>query len=195
MATGAASATSAVSCSTRRAAMRGSTRRPTSSNASWARATGSSPSSTLAPAIPRTRRRSCCAQIGAVLAGRRARDRRRLSPERGASSWRAGGPVDRVLQDTRDRPVVLRGDEEERVGLRDPLAEVRHRGRRVLAVQVLVVRRNELRGRRRRSTSTPAGASPTAARARAALYDCARRLPGMARTLMVSSPSPRRTSP
>ena len=60
---GAASRTSSARCVRRRSATSGLVSAPESSNAVCARATGNSFATTRAPAIPRIRRRSCCAQI------------------------------------------------------------------------------------------------------------------------------------
>ena len=161
----------------------GSTSRPRTSNFSCASGTGN-----LAVDDARAGDAEHPAQVllrpdRAVLAGGRAGDGDRLSLSadfRGAGARR---PVDRVLQDAGDRAVVLRRDDQERVGGFDPLAQLAHRGRCSMP-------RRRGPGRRRDAPALveldvdAGGASSTAARARAVLYDSARRLPEMARIFM-----------
>ena len=104
----------------------------------------------------RGRRRSR-APCGALPAPRRRRTCPVLAPttatglfRSAAAALRPGRPVDRVLQDARDRRVVLGRREEEGVGAGDRVAELRD-GRRRLA-----------RSRRPRRTAARPSARPTA---------------------------------
>src|SRR5438093_7032785 len=72
-------------------------------------------------------------------------DRDRLVPER-AAAVTGRGPVDGVLQHSRDRAVVLGSDDEQRIRALDLRAEVLYRRGRLASglVHVLVIRRDEL---------------------------------------------------
>ena len=149
---------------------------------SCALATGSLTPITRAPAMPSTRRRSFCAQsapyepvAAPAIASSCPRGRR--------SPMRPRGPVDRVLQQPRDRPVVLRTSRPATRRPRRFAAAARCiAGGRILAVHVGVVVRQlaeplvELDARRR------TGAYSAAARSERDVVGASLRLPGMART-------------
>src|SRR5690554_3019417 len=80
----------------------------------------------------------------ADTAGRSADDGARLAPQR-VSAVRAARPIDRILQRTRYRPVVLRSDNEDHVLLFDAPLELKPR-RRIVVVVVPAVERNLVDG-------------------------------------------------
>ena len=94
---------------------------------------------TRAPAIPRMRRRSCCAQSAPYCPW--SRRRRRPSCCAASSPVPGGGPVDRVLEDSGDRAVVFGRHDQERIRLVDPAAQLGDGLGRLdpLLVEVLVV--------------------------------------------------------
>ncbi len=153
---------------------------------SCTRATGSSSPTTRAPAMPRIRRRSCCAHMRAELAGARADDRDGLvasAPPRGA-----GATPSRSRSSA--RPARSRCTRASRRGSRPPRPTPHGAGGRtpglVVVVEVLVVERQvaepfpELDARRPRARPRPrhaGGSCCTSSR---------RRLPETARTLIAS---------
>ena len=102
----------------------------------------------LAVHDPRADCREDLAQLGlgpdrSEGAGARTDDSHRLVPER-VGGDRSGDPIEGVLQDTRDRRVVLGSGDQDCVRLADRPAECRGGSRRRLEVVVLVERRHIL---------------------------------------------------